>query len=73
MNENTIIPDLIRRRDLKRGDVVECPVRSSVGPHDATVTHVDPVGDSRSVVSLSCRHDVNMSDWHGLYRVGVLA
>lgn len=62
--------DLIRRRDIVRGDSVECPRRSSVGAHNATVTHVDIVGDGlRSVVSLDCGHDVNMTDAHGLYRV----
>jgi len=61
---------LIPRRQLERGMVVECPRRSSVGPHSATVLHNTPVGTHypRSVVTLDCGHDVNMSDGHGLYR-----
>lgn len=63
--------DLINRHDIVRGVTVECPRRSSVGPHTAVVTHTDPVGTEgtgRTVVSLSCGHDINMSNWHGLYR-----
>lgn len=58
---------LITRQEIRRGDLVECPIRSTVGPHDATVTHVDAVGEARTVVSLSCAHAVNMSNGHGLY------
>jgi hypothetical protein len=64
---------LIPRREIRPGDRVECPRRSSIGPHDATVTHVDPVGTDRprSVVSLDCGHEINMSDDHGLYMAEV--
>lgn len=60
---------LVTRQMIQPGTLVECPRRSSIGPHNATVTHVDPVGASRTVVSLDCGHDVNMSDGHGLYLV----
>jgi len=60
---------LIIRQAIQRGQVVECPYRSSIGPHDASVVNVDPVGASRSVVSLDCGHDINMSNGHGLYVV----
>lgn len=60
---------LVPRRELRPGMVVECPRRSSLGPHVATVTHVDAVGTGRprSVVSLDCGHGINMTDEHGLY------
>lgn len=58
---------LIHRRDLKRGVLVECPRNSSVGPHNARITYVTAVGTDRTVVTLDCGHDVNMSDGHGLY------
>jgi hypothetical protein len=61
---------LIPRRQIERGMVVECPRRSSIGPHNATVVHNTPVGSDRprSVVELDCGHDINMTDEHGLYR-----
>lgn len=63
--------ELIRRRDVQRGQTVECPHNAGVGSHAATVTHADPVGTGapRTVVSLDCGHTVNMSDAHGLYAV----
>ena len=58
---------LISRKTIQRGQTVECPYRGSIGAHEARVTYVDRVGDSRTVVSLSCGHEVNMADGHGLY------
>jgi len=60
---------LVSRQLLQRGQAVECPCRTSIGPHDALVVSVDPVGSSRTVVSLDCGHEVNMSDGHGLFAV----
>jgi ribosomal protein L2 len=61
---------LIPRRQIERGMVVECPQRSSIGSHNATVVHNTPVGTyvPRSVVELDCGHLVNMTDAHGLFR-----
>lgn len=55
--------------ELTPGMTVECPRRSSVGSHDATITHATRVGSGsfRIVVSLDCGHDVNLTAGHGLY------
>lgn len=63
----------VSHRDVTPGLRVECPRSVPNGSHLATVTSVVPVGTgpARSVVSLDCGHDVNMSDGHCLYMPSV--